>query len=235
MRGDWERRGTTGTVTIVPDGDEPPMENAPLPPHQHHRSSPGASWRRWLPALLAGIVVLALATALAVSVLGGSGSDPSDVVKLDPNGTLPPGLPDSSDDPVGQRIGALQYTTFDGRTVDLATDGKPLLLNFWSSTCAPCVREMPALDQVWRANRDRVDVLGLDYVEAPELGQAMAARTDVQYPIARDAKGTLLRRFGGTGLPYTVLIGADGTVLAVHAGELDAAGFQRLIDTAAGR
>lgn len=233
MRGDWERRVTTGTVTDVPDGDEPSMENAPLPPHQHHRSGAGASWRRWLPALLAGFVALALATALAVSVLGGS--DSSDVVKIDPNGTLPPGLPDSSDDPVGQRMGALQYTTFDGQTITLETGGKPLLLNFWSSTCAPCIREMPALDQAWRANRERIDVLGLDYVEAPELGQAMAARTGVQYPIARDARGTLLRRFGGTGLPYTVLIGADGTVLAVHAGELDTAGFQRLIDTAAGR
>lgn len=211
------------------------MENAPLPPDPPSGLRPGASWRRWVPALLAGVVVLALASALTVSVLGGSGPDSADVVKLDPNGTLPPGLPDSSDDPVGQRMGALQYTTFDGRTVDLTTDGKPLLLNFWSSTCAPCIREMPALDRVWRANRERVDVLGLDYVEAPELGQAMAARTGVQYPIARDAKGTLLRRFGGTGLPYTVLIGADGTVLAVHAGELDAAGFQRLIDTAAGR
>lgn len=208
------------------------MENAPLPAdHRGPRARP--AWRRWVPVLLAGVVALALAVALTVSVLRGSDTD--GVVKLDPNGTLPPGLPDSSDDPVGQRMGSLQYTTFDGRTVALETDGKPLLLNFWSSTCAPCIREMPALDQVWRTNRDRIDVLGLDYVEAPELGQAMARRTGVQYPLARDAKGTLLRRFGGTGLPLTVLIGADGTVLAVHAGELDVAGFQRLIDTAVGQ
>ena len=211
------------------------MENAPLPPDQHPRPPTGAPWRRWIPVVFVGVVVLVLATAVVVSMFGGSGSGSADVVKLDPDGTLPPGLPDSSDDPVGQRMGALQYTTFDGRTVALETAGKPMLLNFWSSTCAPCVREMPALDQVWRANRDRIDVLGLDYVEAPELGRAMATRTGVQYPIARDAKGALLRRFGGTGLPFTVLVGADGTVLAVHAGELDVAGFQRLIDTAAGR
>lgn len=208
------------------------MENAPLPADQPRRPPTPSSARRWLPAVGAGVVVLVLAAALTMVVLGGLGSD--EVVRLDPDATLPGEIPPDSDAAVGQRIGTLTYTTFDGRTVALRTEGRPLLVNFWSSTCVPCIREMPALDEVWRANRDRIDVLGLDHVESAEAGLAMARRTGVQYPIARDVNGSVLRRFGGTGLPYTVLIGADGTVLATQSGELDAAGFQRLIDTVTG-
>lgn len=189
-----------------------------------------------MPVVVSGLCVLGFATAVAVSFLGDSTADTSGVVKLDPNGTAPPELATNVSDPVGEKIGPLTYTTFDGATRDLKPNGRPLLLNFWSSTCAPCIKEMPDLDAVAAANAGRVDVLGLDYVEPPSEGLRMAERTGVRYPLGRDAKGTLLRRFGGgNGLPYTVLIGRDGTILAVHPGILDQAGFQRLIDTAVGR
>ena len=218
------------------------MDPAPPPSTSStdDRSAPtGAARRtpaqRWWPVVVSGVCVLGFAAALTISFLGGSSNDATGVVRIDPNGTQPPELASNIDDPVGKKLGALTYTAFDGTTVDLQPNGKPLLLNFWSSTCTPCIKEMPALDAAWRANAGAIDVLGLDYFEAPELGRAMADRTGATYPLGRDAKGTLLRRFGGTGLPYTVLVGKDGTVLAAHAGELDQAGFQRLIDTAVGR
>ncbi len=189
--------------------------------------------RRWLPVAISGLAVLAFAAALVVSFVDGD-EDAGEIVKLDQSGTPPPELANALDAPVGQKIGNLTYTTFSGETEPLRPDGRPMLLNFWSSTCTPCIREMPALQQTAEANAGRIDVLGLDYFEPPELGQAMADRTGVTYPLGRDAKGVLLRRFGGTGLPYTVLVGKDGTVLAAHAGELDRAGFQRLVDTAVG-
>ena len=216
----------------------------PAPPHPTDPAETGPDTpatarrtprQRWLPVVLAGVAVLVFATALGVSFLGGSSGDSADIERLDQNAAAPPELSSTQDDPVGRKLGALTYTTFDGATKDLRPDGRPLLLNFWSSTCAPCIKEMPALNAAWEANRGRIDVLGLDYFEAPELGQAMADRTGARYPLGRDAKGILLRRLGGVGLPYTVLVGTDGTILATHSGELDQAGFQRLIDTAAGR
>lgn len=185
--------------------------------------------------VVSGLCVLGFAIALTVSFIGGSSTDSADIERIDANGAPPPELASTIDDPTGQKVGSLTYTTFDGETEPLKPNGKPLLLNFWSSTCTPCVKEMPALEAVWKANEGKIDILGLDYFETPDLGLRMAQRTGVTYPLGRDAKGVLLRRFGGTGLPHTVLIAKDGTVLAVHAGELDEAGFQELVDTAVGR
>ena len=204
------------------------MEPAPLPPQ------PRSTLRRYLPLTVAGLVVVGCVIALVMSFAGGGSSPTADVTKLDPNAKMPPEFANPND-VTGQRLPKLTYLTFDGETKQLTTDGKPLLINVWSSTCVPCVSEMPALEKVWQASKDDITILGLDYLESPELGQAMADRTGVTYPLGRDEKGTLLRSLGGVGLPYTVLVGRNGTILATHSGALTEAQFTELVKTATGR
>jgi len=201
------------------------MEPAPLPPQ------PRSALRRYLPLTVAGLIVVGFAIALIVSISGGSSKTASDVTKLDPNAQQPPEFADTND-VTGTRLPKLSYVAFDGSTKDLAPNGKPLLINVWSSTCVPCVTEMPALEKVWQANRDDIDILGLDYLEPPDLGQVMADRTGVTYPLGRDSKGSILRSLGGTGLPYTVLVAPNGTILATHSGALTETQFTELVKTA---
>ncbi len=203
------------------------MEPAPLPPQ------PRSAMRRYLPLTVAGLIVVGFAIALIISVSGGSSKTPSDVTKLDPNAQQPPELADTND-VTGTRLPNISYVAFDGSTKDLVPNDKPLLINVWSSTCVPCVTEMPALEKVWQANRGDIDVLGLDYLEPPELGQAMADRTGVTYPLGRDVNGSILRSLGGIGLPYTVLVASNGTILATHSGALTEAQFAALVKTATG-
>jgi hypothetical protein len=49
----------------------------------------------------------------------------------------------------------------------------------------------------------------------------MIERTGITYTVGRDPRGTLLRSLGGNALPFSVLVGADGRILATHAGQLD--------------
>jgi thiol-disulfide isomerase/thioredoxin len=204
------------------------MEPAPLP------SDPRRSTlRRYGPMTIAGLVVVGFVVAIALAFSGGSTTPNSaGIVKLDPNATQPFNAIDGGSDPTGQKIGDLTYVTFDGQTRTLRTDGRPLLINVWSSTCAPCITEMPALENVWKVDGDRIDILGLDYYETSDLGQEMADRTGVTYPLGRDTKGTILRTLGGVGLPYTVLVGRDGTILATHSGALTEPEFRDLVNTA---
>lgn len=204
------------------------MEPAPLPPQ------PRSTLRRYLPLAVAGLVVIGFVVALVLSFSGGSSTSTSDVTKLDPNAKQPPELANPND-VTGQRLPNLTYLTFDGETKELTPDGKPMLINVWSSTCVPCVSEMPALEKVWQANNNDITVLGLDYFEAPELGRAMADRTGVTYSLGRDSKGTILRALGGVGLPYTVLVAPNGTILATHSGALTEAQFTELVKTATGK
>lgn len=95
----------------------------------------------------------------------------------------------------------------------------PTVVNFWSSSCAPCLSEMPALDAVHRSSAG-VTVIGVDVNDTEAAGAAMVERTGVTYRNARDPRGELLAAFGGSALPYTVVLDDQGTVVEEHSGAL---------------
>jgi len=102
--------------------------------------------------------------------------------------------------------------------------GKPLLVNFWASWCAPCVQEMPELSAL--AARDggkRFNVIGIG-IDSPSNLVQFTQKTKVAYPLYVGGMGAtdLARGLGNTngGLPYTVLIGADGKVIKTYLGKL---------------
>lgn len=119
---------------------------------------------------------------------------------------------------------SLSFDRPDGTRLTLAEfRGQPLLLNFWATWCAPCVREMPALDRFAKANAARGwRVLGLAADKAEPVREFLA-RTPVTYPIALAgfAGIELSRRLGNEagGLPFSVVFDRRGRVQVRHTGE----------------
>jgi thiol-disulfide isomerase/thioredoxin len=102
--------------------------------------------------------------------------------------------------------------------------GKALIVNFWAPWCAPCVEEMPELSALQGEIRDKnVQVIGIG-IDSPSNIAEFAQKTKIAYPVyVAGLSGTeLSRKFGNTqgGLPYTVLLGADGKVLKTYLGRL---------------
>ena len=102
--------------------------------------------------------------------------------------------------------------------------GKPLLVNFWATWCGPCVQEMPELSALADAEAGkRYNVVGVG-IDSPSAMSEFAAKHNIKYPLYVGGMGgtELSRAFGNAngGLPFTVLIGADGQVRKTYLGKL---------------
>ena len=122
------------------------------------------------------------------------------------------------------------FTRFDGSTTSMADyRGQKLVVNFFSSTCVPCKREMPDFERAAREAGEEVTFLGIDVQDTLEAGRAMVEQTGVTYDIGQDPTGRLFNEFGGTVLPFTVFVAADGTILERETGRLSLAELKRTI------
>jgi thiol-disulfide isomerase/thioredoxin len=104
-------------------------------------------------------------------------------------------------------------------------NGKALVVNFWATWCAPCVKELPLLDQFAKAQAARVRVVGIA-VDRAEAVQNFLRKTPVGFEIGVAGFGgvNLARELGNPqgGLPFTVVIHPNGQVLARKLGETHA-------------
>lgn len=127
----------------------------------------------------------------------------------------------------GEPAPTLELPDLQGRMHRLADyRGHRVLLNFWASWCGPCLDELPALDKAQAKFGDRgAIVLGIA-MDEPARVRAFLADHPVRFPIllGRMAPPSTSLLWGDSGevLPYSVLIGADGRVIATRRGPLDA-------------
>lgn len=112
----------------------------------------------------------------------------------------------------------MTFETPDGAHLSLSTfRGRPLLLNFWATWCPPCVEELPLLDSFYRENKTNGwQVVGLA-VDRLEPVQTFLARQQLGFPMALAGLAgiSLSKSMGnlGGGLPFTVVLGANGAML----------------------
>lgn len=123
------------------------------------------------------------------------------------------------------------FVWFDGRagsTTDFL--GQPTVMNFWQSTCAPCVAEMPEFEEVFQALDGSVAFVGMNVADARDAADELAEVTGVTYPLAADPDSEVFRSFGGFVMPTTVFLNAQGQVAFVWSGVLTSDELRTLID-----
>ena len=104
-----------------------------------------------------------------------------------------------------------------GPVVALQTlSGRPTLVNLWASWCAPCLEEMPLLQEAFEEHGASIGFLGVVIRDEASIAADYAATTGVTYPHVVDVDGALLEDLGLMGLPVTLAIDRAGRVIATE-------------------
>lgn len=110
--------------------------------------------------------------------------------------------------------------------------GKPLIVNFWARWCGPCRAEIPELIAIRKANKGKIEVLGVGIEDKAEPAKEFARAYEMDYPVfVAGGKGIPLMQALGNikgGLPFTLVIDRNGQVIQKRLGvmkkaDLDAA------------
>ncbi|MBK8540768.1 MAG: redoxin domain-containing protein [Ardenticatenia bacterium] len=97
--------------------------------------------------------------------------------------------------------------------------GRPVLLNFWATWCAPCVEEMPLLAGAAAQYDDQgLAVLLIDVGEEVGIVQAFAEERGLDLPVALDMNNETAYDYRVSAYPTSVLINAAGQVVDVRRG-----------------
>ena len=104
------------------------------------------------------------------------------------------------------------------------TRGKYLVVNFWATWCAPCLKEIPAFVEFYNKNSNHVEILGLDYepVNLPVINE-FVERFSINYPIIlyTDTNDSEYSKFGEiVGMPTTLIYSPDGELIRTFMGEV---------------
>lgn len=160
---------------------------------------------RLITALVALIVVISI--EIATPVMGEDGPLPVNYDPLTPT-ALPPGL---------------SFEDTEGRRQDFsAFAGKAVVVNFWATWCAPCVREMPQLDALAGRDPARLAVVALSQDRDRALVTGFYARLQLRNLAPYlDPAGAIARQFAVRGLPTSLLIDPQGRLVGRLEGYAD--------------
>lgn len=201
---------------------------------ENRNESAGGNGRNPL-LIIGGLIILGLALALILfggSLFGGAEtavSDSGDAI-LEQVPALEPAETNAIELPTGGgplEVGALAYdfalNDVAGNPVQLnELTGRPVIINFWATWCAPCRIEMPELEAAHQAYQDDgLVLLALNQEEQAVDVANFFEELGLTFTAVLDTEGTVSELYGVANImPTTFFINAQGEVTAIHRGPM---------------
>ena len=171
-------------------------------------TTPYNTGKRWFKPALIGAAVLAVAGVVALSMS---------------SSTLAP---------------EVSYVSLSGEKISTSSlKGKVVIVNFWATDCATCIKEMPQMINTYKKYKGE----GLEFVavamkyDPPNYVINFTETRQLPFKVALDTNGELAKAFGNVALtPTTFVIDKDGKILKRYVGEPDFAALHQLLQKALG-
>lgn len=135
------------------------------------------------------------------------------------------------------KVVAPDFTVYDaeGKPVQLSDFlGKPVVLNFWASWCAPCKNEMPDFQQMYEQYGDDVQFLMINLTdnvrETVESANTFITERGYSFPVFYDLDTLASTAYNIRSIPTSFFIDAEGYAIAQATGIISAENLQKGID-----
>ncbi len=131
---------------------------------------------------------------------------------------------------------SVSFRTLTGEQIAMESlRGKVVMVNFWATSCATCVQEMPEMVDTYKKYSDR----GLEFIavamsyDPPNYVLNFSESRQLPFKVALDIDGQTAKSFGDVKLtPTTFVIGKDGTILKRYVGIPEFAAMHQLLEKA---
>ncbi|MEO8510322.1 MAG: TlpA disulfide reductase family protein [Chloroflexota bacterium] len=134
---------------------------------------------------------------------------------------------------IGSTAPTFALADLDGNPVSLADlRGRPVIVNFWASWCAPCVEEIPELQAAVAEHRgEGLAIIGIVYSDRSEAAREFMARMGGGWPSVMDPGGEVARDYGIYGPPESFFVDREGIIRGRQIGQLSPADLDRQLAT----
>ncbi len=131
----------------------------------------------------------------------------------------------------------VRFATLKGELISTADlRGKVTLINFWATSCAPCVKELPGIAAAWKKYNTQgfeTIAVAMEY-DPPNYVKSFTERNQLPFKVALDARGEIAKAFGAINgdvrvVPTSFVIDRQGRVIKSYLGELDFVKFEALL------
>jgi len=122
---------------------------------------------------------------------------------------------------VGSLAPDFALSSISGEMIQLnQLQGKPVLINFWATWCAPCVIEMPNIQKYYKEFDHQFEVLAVNAGEKNLTVEQFANALGIEFPVLLDPDNKIQLLYRVRGYPTTYVLDADGIIRAQHIGLL---------------
>ncbi len=98
-------------------------------------------------------------------------------------------------------------------------EGRVVLVNFWATWCKPCEDEMPAMERLYQATRDRgFELVAISVDDAGTDVEGFVRRMGLSFPVLLDTDQATSRTYQTMGYPESLLLDREGTIVERYVG-----------------